>query len=406
MQERFNLEKTYQYLLVILAFLMPLTVSLANVVIAIIVLLWLFSGDYKSKYNEIIGSKLMISSIVFYFLHIIGMFWTQDLEWGFNVLHKMWYFLLLLPVLYTLVKKEYIKFYIYAFLAAIALTELLSYLVWFEVIGEFRKASFDNPTPFMSHISYNPFLAFAIYLVAYEIFINKQLSKLMLWVYSFFTVIMVFNMFITQGRSGQVAFFALTGILILQYFKGQRIKALIVALILIPGIFLTAYQTSPLFERRANLAIKEVVNYDIEYVVGNQFVNSSVGARILFAANSWEIIKENPLLGVGTGDFPSEYKKISEILSPGGPYITNPHNMYILVLTQLGVVGLLSMLSIFYFQIKISFAGSNKFVRDVGFSLPFLFLVIMLADSYLLGHFTSLLFVFFSSFLYKDFEKS
>jgi len=213
-------------------------------------------------------------------------------------------------------------------------------------------------------------------------------------------------MFITQGRSGQVAFFALTGILILQYFKGQRIKALIVALILIPGIFLTAYQTSPLFERRANLAIKEVVNYDIEYVVGNQLVNSSVGARILFAANSWEITKENPLLGVGTGDFPSEYKKISEILSPGGPYITNPHNMYILVLTQLGVVGLLSMLSIFYFQIKISFAGSNKFVRDVGFSLPFLFLVIMLADSYLLGHFTSLLFVFFSSFLYKDFEKS
>ena len=60
----------------------------------------------------------------------------------------------------------------------------------------------------------------------------------------------------------------------------------------------------------------------------------------------------------------------------------------------------------FYYQIKISFTGSNKFVRDVGFSLPFLFLVIMLADSYLLGHFTSLLFVFFSSFLYKDFEKS
>ena len=54
MQERFNLEKTYQYLLIALAFLMPLTVSLANLVIVIIVLLWLCSGNYKSKYNELL----------------------------------------------------------------------------------------------------------------------------------------------------------------------------------------------------------------------------------------------------------------------------------------------------------------------------------------------------------------
>ena len=89
MQERFNLEKTYQYLLIALAFLMPLTVSLANAIIVIIVLLWLCSGDYKSKYNEIISSKLLISSIVFYILHIIGMFWTEDLEWGFHVLQRV-----------------------------------------------------------------------------------------------------------------------------------------------------------------------------------------------------------------------------------------------------------------------------------------------------------------------------
>ena len=406
MQERFDLEKTFQYLLIALAFLMPLTVSLANTVIVMIVLLWLCSGDYKSKYNEIISSKLMISSIVFYILHIIGMFWTEDLEWGFHVLHKMWYFLLLLPVLYTIVKKEYTKYYIYAFLVAIALTEILSYLVWFEVIGEFRKAYIDNPTPFMSHISYNPFLAFAIYLVIHEILFNKELKKLMLGLYSFFSIGMIINMFITGGRAGQVAFFALMAILILQYFTGQRIKALIVALIFIPAVFITAYQISPNFEQRANLAIDEIVNYDVKTVAEHQLASSSAGIRILFAINSWEIIKENALLGAGTGDFPNEYKKISVRNSPNAPYADNPHNMYVLVLVQLGIVGLLSMLSIMYYQIKLSFKGSNRFFRDVGFALPFLFLVIMLSDSYLLGHFTGLLFVFFSSFLYKYFEES
>ena len=213
-------------------------------------------------------------------------------------------------------------------------------------------------------------------------------------------------MFITGGRAGQVMFFAMLAILIFQYFNGQRIKALIAILILLPGIFLTAYQTSPFFKHRVYSAIDEIVNYDVESVAVHQTLNSSVGGRILYALNSWEIIKENALLGVGTGDFPIEYKKISVKHSPGSPYTNNPHNMYALVLVQLGIFGLLSMLSIMYYQIKLSFKGSNRFFRDVGFALPFLFLVIMLSDSYLLGHFTGLLFVFFSSFLYKYFEES
>jgi len=80
--------------------------------------------------------------------------------------------------------------------------------------------------------------------------------------------------------------------------------------------------------------------------------------------------------------------------------------MYVLVLMQLGFLGLASMLSIFYYQIKFSFNSSNRLLKDSGLALPLLFLVMMLSDSYLLGHYTSLLFVFFSSFLYLDFEKN
>ena len=98
--------------------------------------------------------------------------------------------------------------------------------------------------------------------------------------------------------------------------------------------------------------------------------------------------------------------KINKVNHEGLPDTTNPHNMYILVLMQLGLVGLFSMLSIFYYQIKLSFNSSNKLIRDTGLTLPLLFLVLMLSDSYLLGHYTTLMFVFFSSFLYKDFEKN
>ena len=394
-----NLDKTFQFLLIILAFLMPLTVFGGNLIIVIICFLWLFSGNYKSKFNQIINNKLMIASIMFYCLHLLGMLWTEDLAWGLHVLHKMWYFLLLFPVLFTIVRKDYISHYITAFLLAISITEVCSYLVWFEIIEPFKHATVSNPTPFMSHISYNPILALAIYLVLHEIFFNKKIKNIVFSLYSFFAISMIINMFITGGRAGQVAFFAMLVILIIQILDKQRIKSLIIISIVIPGIFFAAYQTSNLFQQRVDLAY----NQTLAYHPGSL---NSIGYRITFALNSWEVIKENPIIGIGTGDFPIEYKKIYQIKEQALiPNTKNPHNMYILIVMELGIIGLISMLSIFYYQIKLSFNSSNRFIRDVGITLPLLFLVIMWSDSYLLGHYTTLMFVFFSSFLYKDFEK-
>ena len=109
MLDWFNLEKIYKYLLIALAFLMPLTVFGANLVIVAIVLFWFFSGDFNFKYRQIISSKLLIASIIFFCLHVIGLLWTEDILWGLEIVHKMWYFLVLLPVLFTIVKKEYIR---------------------------------------------------------------------------------------------------------------------------------------------------------------------------------------------------------------------------------------------------------------------------------------------------------
>ena len=399
MVENLSINKAYQYLLIILAFLMPLTVFGANLIIVIICVLWLFSGDYASKFNQIISNKFILASIVFFFLHVIGLLWTEDLSWGVHIVHKMWYFLLLLPVLFTIVRREHIKFYISAFLLAITFTEIASYLVWFEIIEPFKNATVRNPTPFMSHISYNPILAFAIYLVLHEIFFNKKITNLVFSLYSFFAISMSINMFITGGRAGQVMYFAMLAIIVFQFFNNQKIKSLLIISVLIPGIFFTAYMTSDLFQQRVDMAVKNIISY-------SDNKSTSVGLRVTFALNSWDVIKESPIIGIGTGDFPMEYKKINQINTPGLPNTTNPHNMYTLVVMQLGVLGLISLLSIFYYQIKLSFNSSNRLIRDVGITLPLLFLVIMWSDSYLLGHYTTLMFVFFSSFLYKDFEKS
>ena len=131
MLSRFDLNKTYQFLLIILAFMLPLTVFGANIIIAVIVFLWLVSGNYKSKFDDVTKSKVVVASLLFYFIHLLGLFWTEDLQWGLTILRKMWYFLLLLPILYNIVKNEFVKFYILAFLIAMLFTQIISYLIWF-----------------------------------------------------------------------------------------------------------------------------------------------------------------------------------------------------------------------------------------------------------------------------------
>lgn len=397
MLSSFNLDKIYKNSLIFLAFLIPLTVSGANTVIVFISILWLISGDYKSKFYQITSSKIMLASIAFYLLHVIGMLWTQDIEWGLHILHKMWYFILFYPILFNIVKTENLKYCVTAFLLAISVTEIFSYLIWFEIIPPFKNGTVQNPTPFMSHISYNPILAFAIYLVLNQIFFNKNLTIFRFSLYSFFSISMIINMFITGGRAGQVMFFVMLVILIFQFFDGKKVKSLIGILIILPTVFITSYQLSDHFGNRVQLALSEIVNY-------SGAKDTSVGQRITYTSNSLHVIKKNLLIGVGTGDFPLEYKKIHQVKTPLVQSTTNPHNMYILILMQLGLIGLISMLAIFYLHIKSSFYSSNKFIRDVGITLPLLFLVIMLSDSYLLGHYTTLLFVFFSAFLYKDSE--
>jgi O-antigen ligase len=403
--KKLSLNRIYQILLISLAFLTPLTVSGGNIIVVLIVILWLFSGDYKSKYKKILGSQLMKASLIFFFIHVLGLLWTEDLNSGLLMVKKMWYFLLLWPVLFTIVEKESVKYYIYAFLMAMALTELLSYGIWLEIIPPFKNAIVDDPTPFMSHISYNPILTIAIYLVAHELLFNKKISNYKWYSYAFFIATMSVNMFITGGRAGQVMYFSMIFILMFQLFSGKMLKPLFLSLIIVPLIFTSAYHSNGHFKNRVDLAVDNIVHYGDE-LRESKSINkqSSVGQRITYTINSWEIIKNNPFIGVGTGDFVNEYAKVNQKNSPEVANTTNPHNMYVLILVELGLLGLVSMLSIFYYQFKIAIRSTNQSARNLGIALPSLFLIIMFSDSYLLGHYTTLIFVFFSSFLYKKFE--
>jgi len=380
------------YLFILLGFCLPLSVSFSTAIIALIVILWILEGNFKPKLLIIHNNKLSYAFLAFFLIHPIGLLWSQNLEWGMHIVSKEWR--MLLPLIFiTIIREEHIKYYILAFLSAMSFSECISYLIWFELIPPFKSATVLNPTPFMGHISYNPFLAFSAFLLLYFIFLKREILPLSAKIFSIiFFVTMSINIFITGGRGGQVGYLILVALALVLYFRKKIIRSLMLIMFILPATVSLAYITSPLFNQRLNEAIT-----DIRTV--NENPNTSVGLRITFAKNSLELIKENPILGVGTGDFPDEYKIINDKNTPDALTTVNPHNMYLLVLAQTGIVGLIAMLSIFYTQIKTSLLCKNDLTAPA-LALPVLYIIISLSDSYLLGHNTALLFVYFSSFLY------
>jgi len=396
---RNSIDSINSYLLMLTAFFLPLTVFGGNFFAVLIFLLWLVKADFKSDFQRLKNNKLVIAVLLYLLVHVIALLWTADMESGLYTLRKQLKFLFI-PIFMLFVKREHVKYYILAFLASMSLSEIWSYGIFFELLPLYGGATLIDPIPLMSHITYNPFLAIAIYLLSYYVLFDHSLGKLKKITYSFFILTMSINMFITGGRAGQVMYFAMLVVLVFQYFPKNVFKAVSVSLFVLLISFSTFYSNSKIFSDRVDIAVTELSDY-------KNHTHSSTGMRISSAINSWSIIKEHPVIGVGTGDYKNEFIKASiknNLKLEDKLVIHNPHNMYVLILVQFGLLGLVSMLYMFYAQIKIATNSNEEFVRKIGVALPLLYLLIMLSDSYLMVHMTGLLFAFISSFVYKDYE--
>jgi O-antigen ligase len=268
----------------------------------------------------------------------------------------------------------------------------MTYLAWFGFL-HYADITTTHLTRGTFHVIYNPMLAFAIYLLCHEVFWGKT-TKALRWALVGLIGLMMLNMFITEGRSGQIVFFVLLAMLCLQIFRKRILRAVLIITFLLPAVFAVGYQFSPVFHGRVDRAYSDICQFQ-------RNPNTSVGLRLLLWQNSWEIIKKNPWLGVGTGDFQEAYAKVNTRQLPQMMGADNPHNQYVLVLCQLGLLGLVGLLAIFGAQIRQAFVLLDGWER-LRLAFPLFFLTIMCTESYLIIAQTGFLFSLFSAVLYAQ----
>lgn len=86
--------------------------------------------------------------------------------------------------------------------------------------------------------------------------------------------------------------------------------------------------------------------------------------RSWFRAALWNMFKSSPVLGVGPGNFGALYNSFRPPGSEKPPYVPKPHNQYLEILAETGLVGMLAFVWLVLSAVAILFRGWRTARRD------------------------------------------
>lgn len=342
-RDRIDFDKYINYIAIVYAFLLPISRAGISLLTATLFLLWLLDKDLKTRVKSIISNKVIFAILIFFSFSLLSLLWSSNIPEGWKFLRTYWY---LLPVFAfaTHIRHEALIKIISAFLFGMLISEILSYGIFFE-IWQWKNVPPTDPTPFMNHLQYTMFLAFAALLLLNRFFFETNTKWKIFYFIYFLTV--TSNLFLNGGRTGQLAF--VVSIFIAGFLNiKNKLLAFSSMLVLVSAILFTAYNISPVFQDRIALAEHETKILSNES--DNQY-KGSMGKRLGAWIVGYEIFKENPLVGTGIGDEMDalRYKIKHDMPEMMDAYtIVHYHNNYVTYLVQIGLIGLFLYLNIIY----------------------------------------------------------
>ncbi len=386
-----NYNKIFYYSILSFAFILPLSRAGISFFSIFLPILWLADKNIKTKLQQLKSNKLILAISIYLLFSILSSLWSSNVEQTLNIIRLNSYWVLIF-VISSSVKKEQVPTIISSFLAGMFVSEILAYGVFFE-LWHFKYATPQNPSPFMFWIDYSVFMAFTSILLLNRI-LSKNYDLKQKILFSMFFISVTGNLFLAIGRTGQVAFIAGVFVMMIIHYR-LSIKSLFLSFILLGTIFTTAYQLSNSFKIRVNAGINDIKQ------IKNMDLNGSWGIRVAYWITTFDIVKEQPILGVGIGDFKDETAKV--LTNQNYNYLTketkefmkinHPHNQYLLVLLQMGIIGIFIFLYLIYQILKLDI--KEKEIKELSILFTTIFFVSCFAEPLFLKQFTISLFMLF-----------
>lgn len=376
------------YLLILYAFILPISTKLATKVFIGVAVFTLLSGNLKEKISAAVQNKVVLAFILFYLLHPLWMIGSEHLSTALFKLKEFKYILYII-VMSMIIKKEYIYKILGGFIIGIFFSEIVSYSIFF---GLPVKTFFEH----MPYISFNqcgayvPFmenytvyaisLSLTLGIILYRLFSNSFHNIYLILLALLFLVSATANIFLLESRTGYILYGLIIVFTSLLVFWKKKKHMLLIALIFFSSGYSAAYHFSPFFKQRSNAVIDNVHS-----ALSDSYASAG-GIRIGYYIYGWEIIKENPLFGVGTGDHLSEMMEIvhehesndANLRALSYNYHSGDNRSfdseYLDTLIQFGIVGLIVLLNIFYQLIR--FPQTDRELKFIQYLLAFSILIV------------------------------
>ena len=338
-------------LLIFYTFFIPISMEMSKYFFNLMLVFWLLDKNILSKLKIIIKNRVIQSILLFLLLLILSLLWTdhENMKTGTHYI-KYYTYLFPLFIIFTSVKKEYIHYLISAFLMSMALSEFISYNIFFKLLDAamipFSRsdASPMNPSVFLHHTTYSMFLVVTAGILLDRFFLSQKIKYK--FIYGSFFIMVTTNLFVNAGRTGQVAYFATILIVILLHYK-ISIKMFFTTSVLFVSIIFLAFTYSPVFKKRLDQTMNSLAQT-------NNYC-TSLGSRIGMSIIAVNIAKRHPLIGVGIGDYRQTKSDMIDARYPTMKclkHLVHYHNQYLEFLVIMGMVGLIIYLSIYLFLFK------------------------------------------------------
>ncbi|MCB0804370.1 MAG: O-antigen ligase family protein [Bacteroidales bacterium] len=352
-------DKVYYFLLPALAFVLPVHERVAASVIALIGLNWLLELNFGEKFRRLKSSKISRLTLLFgivYLPYLLGAFYSENFSgWsGAYLVLEVKLSLLIFPLVISTIRPEKIApdFYLRVIKGFIWGCLFSAFLILNIAVYHYFQES--NPAVFFYARLSAPF--HPSYLALYYSFAIAILSRWLIRKYKvnttktvFVVIAILFFMMVTvmlSSKAGIIGVFIIFASFL--FFSVLKIKEQgippIVWLLSLSALFsVVLYITSPALNRF--YAIKESVeeNKSDEALAEKQ---ESTAIRLLAWKYSWEVIRENPLFGVGTGDVKQALtEKFREHnLQSVDEKRVNSHNQYLQTFMATGLPGFILLI--------------------------------------------------------------
>lgn len=349
-----------------------------EILIAVFFIVWLLYRSRQQKLTSAVFQNIILKSRGYFaaiFLIIIGVtlsiFAGGKYHTGFGIL-KGWF---LLPIIFAFVSSDLlkdeenlIKRYFQTIFYSGAFVSFFGLIYWFRGILAYDgrlRLFYDSPNQLAMTLA--PAFLVGIFLLREYSIADSQKGKFWL-INALFLGLVGINIFLTKSV-GAWATLILT-LLVVCLRTGWNKKAKTRLVILLISFFALL---SLVFFQSADLKIK---------IIGER---SSLASRVMIWKSAVLIIKDNPLTGIGPGNFQEKYLEYQKYFPPYLEWaVPEPHNVFLSFWLGTGILGfigfLLLLIKFFGDNIKKA-AYHNREAALICFSIILYFLLHGLVDT-------------------------